>query len=234
MLARYMEIGRWFENAVPICFGEDGYLLDGQHRLLAIVKSGRSQWIFVARGIAKDAYDSYDQNQVRTSADLLGHAGKQHAIRLAAALRALFIYRMSGHFGDMNPGPSRFDVVDHYPAEPQIDSAVEVAEHYRPHIRAVVPSMLAALYQVFREQGPEDVDEFFERWATGIGIVSQDDPIYLLRRRLEDPLLRNRRARIRDMQGAIIIKAWKMYRLGESGKLLRWTESSGELYPEPV
>lgn len=46
-----MATGRWQDNAEPIAFYEGGVLFNGQHRLAAIVKSGVSLWMTVARNV---------------------------------------------------------------------------------------------------------------------------------------------------------------------------------------
>lgn len=49
-----LKSGRWEDNGETIKFYADGTLFDGQHRLAAIVKSGISVWLHVARGIDED------------------------------------------------------------------------------------------------------------------------------------------------------------------------------------
>jgi hypothetical protein len=47
--------GRWTKCAAPIVFYEDGEIADGQHRLFAIIESGKSQKFFVMRDLPRDA-----------------------------------------------------------------------------------------------------------------------------------------------------------------------------------
>jgi hypothetical protein len=46
-----MADGRWRLNGKTICFDTDGRLLNGQHRLSAVVKSGVSLTTVVVRGL---------------------------------------------------------------------------------------------------------------------------------------------------------------------------------------
>ena len=52
--------GAWKLNAETIKFSRDGTLLDGQHRLWAVVESKVTIQSFVARGISADALQTID------------------------------------------------------------------------------------------------------------------------------------------------------------------------------
>ena len=55
--ANDMLSGAWQDNGESIKFGVDGKLLDGQHRLLAIVKAGVPIGMYVCRGVSADIFD---------------------------------------------------------------------------------------------------------------------------------------------------------------------------------
>lgn len=71
-LSRMMKDGRFHLTHQGIAFNCDGTLLDGQHRLMAIVQSGVTVKMYVARGIAREATYGIDQHRVRTITDLCG------------------------------------------------------------------------------------------------------------------------------------------------------------------
>lgn len=56
---------RWGFTGDPIQFGEDGLLLNGQHRLFAIEKSGVGQWLFVIDGLPNSVQLHMDSGLVR-------------------------------------------------------------------------------------------------------------------------------------------------------------------------
>jgi hypothetical protein len=60
--------GRWMVNAQPICFTRDGYLADGQHRLLAVIAAGQAIEVPVIRGLPDAACASYDIQPRRAAA----------------------------------------------------------------------------------------------------------------------------------------------------------------------
>lgn len=232
-LAQAMEAGRWLENGVPIAFSRTGRLLDGQHRLRAVIASGRSQWFSIVRGLPDAVYDTYDQGSARTTADLLDARGEVNTNTLAASARLLLNYRRSGHFRDPNPAPSRAEILAHVDQEPGLRDSVRTALGLRHELRAIQPALLVTLYHLCQEKSPEDATIFFERWASGLGLTERDDPIYVLRTRFEnDALLRQRSSRLRDMQAALVFKAWNAMRAGQRLKLLRWNANT-EAFPVP-
>lgn len=84
---------RWIYDGNPIRFSKDGILLDGQHRLEAIARSGISAESAVVTGLDPDAQQSIDTGAPRSAADILrmrGYSG--HAHRAAAVARILLAF----------------------------------------------------------------------------------------------------------------------------------------------
>jgi hypothetical protein len=75
--ARDMKRGLWALNNQGIGFDEEGNLLDGQHRLMAIVWSGVTVPMVVVKGLPKNFYDGHqtqetiDQGKPRGTGDIL-------------------------------------------------------------------------------------------------------------------------------------------------------------------
>lgn len=88
-LVSAMKKGEWKYNAEAIKFDEDGNLLDGQHRLTAIVKSGVSIQALVVYGLAPEVFITLDQGRKRTTRDDLAMNGVHNTSNIAAALRFL-------------------------------------------------------------------------------------------------------------------------------------------------
>ena len=64
-----MRNGRWGLNGATIVIDEFGNLIDGQHRLSAVVESGTTQQFVVVRNVSEDSYETIDQGMKRTLAD---------------------------------------------------------------------------------------------------------------------------------------------------------------------
>jgi hypothetical protein len=91
--AKAMRAGSWVHTGEAIMFDEDGNLINGQHRLLAIILANVSAWMYVVDDLPSDVRTVIDGNKPRTAADLLLYTrelpdGTQHA----AILRAMHAY----------------------------------------------------------------------------------------------------------------------------------------------
>lgn len=92
-MAADMREGRWVDTHEPIAMSVDGNLIDGQHRLAAVVLSGAGQWFWVA------VYDTHqtaiglpiDCGARRSTADLLGLNP-----RVARIANAIYRYGVTG------------------------------------------------------------------------------------------------------------------------------------------
>lgn len=69
--ARDMLAGRWLQTHQGIAINCDGTILDGQHRLHAIVQSGVTVRILVARGVPSNVQKEMDGGAIRTVSDVL-------------------------------------------------------------------------------------------------------------------------------------------------------------------
>lgn len=70
-LARDMNRGQWRLSHQGIAIAPDGRLLDGQHRLHAIVEAGIPVRMVVARNVAPEAFAVMDRGKMRTLRDVL-------------------------------------------------------------------------------------------------------------------------------------------------------------------
>lgn len=67
-LARDIRSGQWMFNAQPICFSRSGRLLNGQHRLSAVLESGQPIEVLVMRGLPEAAFPTYDKQAKKAPA----------------------------------------------------------------------------------------------------------------------------------------------------------------------
>lgn len=70
-LAAEMRAGIWHETHQGIAIDKDGYIVDGQHRLAAIIESGVPQTMVVTTDLEPDSYKYIDIGKRRNAADRL-------------------------------------------------------------------------------------------------------------------------------------------------------------------
>lgn len=103
-IARAMVEGAWLFHGASIQISEQGVILDGQHRLIAVVKTGLQFKFVVVRGVADEAFKVIDCGKSRSVADVLHIDGYTRGTALAASLNLLVCYAAcaGGTIGEMH------------------------------------------------------------------------------------------------------------------------------------
>ena len=85
-LTRDIVARRWMANPQPICFSASGRLVNGRHRLMAVMAAHLPIAVSVVRGVAEDAYATYDLQKKRApQVSTLGPAFGDEALVAAMA-----------------------------------------------------------------------------------------------------------------------------------------------------
>lgn len=101
-----MSSGNWTLTHQGIAFDEHGHLLDGQHRLHAIVESGVSVTLLVTRGVERSTFAHIDSGRKRTTGDVVSMRGIENGTLVAAIARSCFVA-----LGSANPPRSLIDAL---------------------------------------------------------------------------------------------------------------------------
>ena len=91
--ANDMASGAWEQNGETIKIAEDGTILDGQHRLWAIIESGVTVTMIVVYNVRKEAVGSIDSGVTRLFHHLLKIKGSQHPTTAAMITKFAWITR---------------------------------------------------------------------------------------------------------------------------------------------
>ena len=236
-LARAMKQGLWREDAGdPIRLNSDGQMIDGQHRMWAIVESGCEFSFLVIRGIDNSTQMIMDTGRGRRLADQLRIRGEKYPSELASAIS---LY--SGWINErmlMRGGGNKTKIM--------IPEGISILEQH-PELRKSVAigygiaravkggaGRWSAIHCVLSEIDAVDADAFFRQIQTGENL-SATSPIMALRRRLADDALTQRKLGIREYT-ALVFKAWNAYREGRDIQVLSWKAGGAtpERYPMPI
>jgi hypothetical protein len=87
-----MKAGQWELNGETIKFSTEGVLLDGQHRLRAVVQSGVTIQSYVIHNLSGKVFDTIDTGANRSIGDLLALQGEIDTGRLGPALRLQYVH----------------------------------------------------------------------------------------------------------------------------------------------
>lgn len=184
--------GEWIPgNGSIITIDINGGLQNGQHRLNAIVETGRSIPMFLMRNVPADAIHVTDTGKNRSVGESVQVAGfKQHStIRAGIAKTLLNLYGKRTYAAVNNCLTESYltnaDIVKCVSTHENLimeaaDKAVD-ARKDNPYIAA---PLLGSYYIVFSGISKQKANEFFQQYKTGIGYASDKSPIYHLRARL--------------------------------------------------
>lgn len=226
LLTNEMKRNNFHLTGESIKVAENGMLLDGQHRLLAIVATGKNIDMLVTRGLSNDAFKYIDTGKIRNAADVLGIEGIKNSAAIAAMSQ--FIIRFErGVFSDSvkitNADVSNF-VGKHH------KSLVESFGYGHNKENKLIPATtLASFHFIFKKINEGQSDDFCWKVAKGENLT-KESPIYLLRQKmLQDIRSSKKMKRIEKI--ALIVKAWNAYRKKTPMKVLVWN-SIKEPFPK--
>ena len=244
-LAHALRAGHWRQTHQGIAFGLNGKLLDGQHRLTAIARTGIPARIMVTRGLDEGVFEAIDTGAARTAGDHFALLGYTNTNILAAALA--LEHRNKINAGDMSRKvphddvPDKTDLVELAEQHPRL---VEIAQSYQSKqaTHLLTPSWWSWLCYNLEIADDELAPGFLESLRTGANL--QDGSIVLKTRdrmeRIGREILSKKRQgpHAQIERAALAIKAWNAVRDGDEMKprqqvIWRSMGQSSEPFPVP-
>ncbi len=210
-MARDMNKGRWSFNGAPIVFCEDGRLLDGQHRLAAIVKSKSAIPFIVLRGVSEDAQHTMDTGARRTAADAWELAGRDSNSRRVTAVARFALIIDDKVDGDKASTAEIFDFVDQNPLI--IHCVNQAGASWKSS--GLTPRVYDYCFWRLTEVDKDDALAFF-RSLHDLTDLPNGSPITALHRRLLAGNYASRRQLDAEASVAMVFKAWNAWREGKS------------------
>ncbi|MDG4796195.1 hypothetical protein [Micromonospora sp. WMMD1082] len=230
LYARDMAAGAWELNGEAIKFAVDGTLLDGQHRLHAIVKAASTVPALVIRGLPRETQTTMDTGAKRTSGDALALLGENHAKTLASVARRVTMWdrydrKDYATQGSIATNAELITTIERYP---DMRASAEFADQYRKTI-SLAAAPLGFCHWALCGISVDHADVFFHGLATGADL-GRRNPVLVLRERLKEELLSSSRTPERGLV-AMVFKSWNDSRVGKERGLIRF--SSTESFPIP-
>ena len=231
-LVDYMASGLWKENGATIVFDERGVLVDGQHRLHAIVKTGIGRWMGVCRGVERDAFTTIDINRRRSAADALTIIGHKNASTIAAAVGLLERMRLGQSIMSARKPLGAPKVAAALARYPGLLHSIDLVGTPQ---RGINRTVMATAHYLFSQISPEQANEFCFAVISGAGLQA-DDPRLSLR---EQMLWKTTGGRVLrgSLALALTIKAWNAWRQGRGPLGVRMRlrgEHPETTFPVPV
>ena len=242
-LAQQMTAGQWLMTGQPIIFNEYGIMIDGQQRMSAVAKSGKTIEFTVTRGVPNSSFPGIDRNKPRSNGNLFAIMGVANYNTVAACVNGVMNYRRAratpirrdgivvGYGGSLNSylRPSSSDLTEEYIKNPEkYNLAAGVAICCRSLAPQSIIATVAALALIESRHSYGDVSLFWDRFRDGVGL-EEKDPILFLRNKMA--LNSGARSKMPAcLITMMIIKAWNLYAQSKTCTMIRMID--GEPCPE--
>lgn len=236
--ARDMIAGAWHLNGETIVFDINEALLDGQHRLWAVVESGVTVRMCVVKGADPKSMDTYDTGRSRSFADVLKIRGKSGNPSMASAAARWWRWYDNFRTGNLSTGgsPSHDELGLSFGNHPSVETAVSVIAGHKSSNRKSTPvpgGILTFVLSGALEANEVKAELWYHQIATGEGL-RVGDPAHTLRERMFQD-----KSALRHMDNMTIcaytIKSWNAFYRGRDLKHLKWGVIKGggsEAFPE--
>lgn len=243
VLNRYitdMDLGLWGQCYDPIVVDKNGHVINGQHRLNAIIKSGKSHTFIVVEDAETDSIHTMDKGTPRSVNDDLLIKGITNRTSISAAARIVVRYDIDP--GRVWSGPNQptgrqvFKEVETNLTQYEwaTASALGIAREIKSHATAV----LAATYIIERDTslGREFVDDFLVPVRDGIGLQADDARLAYRNHLMRRSTTQKRRGGswVQQSELIILVRTWNKYLLGEPVKLVKTPTPNQLPMPKPV
>lgn len=222
-IARDIKDDNWRLTGDTVKFDSEGHLLDGQNRLLAIVRSGRTVWVAVARNVSPDdVLIAVDHGTPRTVGDALKMRGYADATNLAAMVGLVVSYRENKPWA-MERKLTVSEALSALDLDEPWDESARFGTRAQKHVGGQRATM-AAVAHLAGEYDREARDDFYEALVTGVAL-EEGSPVLVLRNRLMTDRQKSGHASPRMSRkyvAAITIKAFLAFEAGAEIRTLRW------------
>lgn len=231
---RDMLNGRWNEESgETIIIDKEGNLVDGQHRLTAVLKSGKTLKWLVVRGVEPKVQRTINTGAPRSVSDQLHiEQGYSNAALLAAIARN--VYRIEHDMMAGGTTISTEEILDTIERHPELAHSTEIAAGSRGgrSLTPIAPNVLGAGHWMIREvNGQGEADMFIWR-VINLQREREGSPVLALARRCNEIKRQQQRVPHRWFL-SMLIKTWNYDVEGKSVmKISTYSKSGAYLLPE--
>lgn len=235
--AAAMKRGEWKLNGEAILLAEDGTLIDGQHRLYAVIKAGIPVLFTVGRGVDKTAFCTINKGKTRSDGDVFSIDGIPNSTAVAALVRRAMALKCTNRtvFGTHTAGSvgnnfyiTSSQLLAEYKANKEAyESSLSVGNTYYKKYKILAKSEICALYYhlaFIKGHSVEKVTAFLDAvygYRADIPVAS-----WLHEYLVKDMVNRARHLATTSPKCKMqyIVRSWNSYILGRNVKSVRWKD----------
>lgn len=230
-LAKEMREGRFMTTGQTIQIADNGRLLDGQHRLLALVKAEFTCSFVVVSDLPESIFSAIDRGRRRTSGDVLGIAGYSQSNNRAALIVALLNYEGNrpvsavAQGGGLSWAP---ELVMEYAATHDLERALSDGKRYSTAGPFLTRTHWAFLSELLHRLDADTAPDFLQQLASGTGL-EKGDVVLFVRNRIINAALHASQSMTAPVRLEYVYKAWNRVRDNRRAGMIKIINNELEL-----
>jgi hypothetical protein len=207
-LAQEIIKGNWQVNGQPIVISEREEVLDGQHRLMAIIEAGRQIQSLVVYGIEEAAFKTIDTGAVRTGADALTLEFPEASIGTMKAASTAVVWCKRLEDGRLNNfrRVSNTETIEYVKQHPSLIQCIERVQSYPHDNRPLSIGCGGALFEMFARRSSDLADDYMHKLYTGEAIGTDNVEWHLRAAFIRDANSRRKLPTIDKVR--MVVKGW--------------------------
>jgi hypothetical protein len=229
---KQMETGEWKFTGDPIQVSKTNKLLNGQHRLMAIIKSQLAFDFVIISDLDDDVFNVLDTGKNRSAADVLSVNGVENFALVSSISKFIINYR-KGNFESASKFSAKDTLITNSNVEKFVESNPEIIDvalttkEYCKKFKLIAASTMGAMYFLFQEKDSIKVNQFFDKLVYGLNL-EKGCPIRALRdRMIQDSVNKSKLKPIDKV--ALIVSSWNNFRAGKSITMLKGVENISKI-----
>lgn len=181
--AEAMARGDWMVTHQGIAFSSAGTLVDGQHRLAAVVEADIPVEMTVFTDVNDETFDVLDTGKRRNASDVLALEGEKSVTMLAAMVRTVWLYenRPDLTWSGGSAAVTNHQIVSTLADHPGLRDFIVVGDQLAAAIGMIKSAAGAASYLIAQTNPKADLNAWFEGVTEGAGLPKGDARLMLRR-----------------------------------------------------
>ncbi|HEY9289814.1 MAG TPA: hypothetical protein VIP98_00905 [Microlunatus sp.] len=174
--AEAMKRGDWKVTHQGIAVDTNGVLVDGQHRLAAVIEADVPVDMTVFTEVPAETFDVLDTGKRRNGADVLAIEGERSTLQLAAMVRTVWLYdnRPDMSWSGGSARVTNHQILDTLERNPKVRDYVPIGEQLAQEVGMIKSAAGAASYLVARVNSQKKLEPWFEGVIDGAGLARSD------------------------------------------------------------
>ena len=227
---------KWKEDTGELIkISKTGILLDGQHRLHAVVKANMDVYFHVATDLEDEIFDVIDTGKSRSANDIFYLKGIKNSQKLPSIIQAYHLLKNSGKTSreaGMTEKLTNAQLLSSFYERELFwsETVQKTSVFYYNFGKLLSHGSFGGLYAIFYDINTEDALSFMQQLSTGLNLTN--NCIGMLRNKLIQD--NSNHAKLSQVhKNALVIKTWNFFRKNETPVQFQFHPEK-EKFPVPI